>query len=73
MASRRFLQGGALLLAGAGGFAAVTATLSLTDNGPTPQWIHGRVPPRAEQLRRLSQGTAASPYDVLIIGGTRYM
>ena len=70
MAARRgFLRGGALLLAGAGGFAAVASTaLALSDSAP-PRWIHDRVPPRQEQLRKLSQGTAASPYDVLIIGG----
>ena len=70
MAARRgFLRGGALLLAGAGGFAVITTTAeSLSDNAP-PRWIHDRVPPRQEQLRRLSEGTAANPYDVLIIGG----
>ena len=70
MAARQgFLRGGALLLAGAGGFATVTSTaLALSDSVP-PRWIHDRLPPRQEQLRKLSQGTAASPYDVLIIGG----
>ncbi|KAL4440446.1 hypothetical protein ABPG75_003447 [Micractinium tetrahymenae] len=71
MAARRVLQGGALVaLAGAGGLAAITASLSASDGGPAPSWIHGRVPPRAEQLRRLSHhGSPAAPYDVLIIGG----
>jgi len=69
MASRRFwLRGGTVLLAGAGGVAAVTTALAINDNHP-PKWIYDRVPTRAEQLRRLSQGTAAAPYDVLIIGG----
>lgn len=71
MAARRVLQGGALVaLAGAGGFAAITYSLSDHDGGPTPGWIHGRVPSRAEQLRRLSShASPATPYDVLIIGG----
>lgn len=71
MAARRALRGGALVaLAGAGGLAAITVSQSSNDGNPAPTWIHGRVPPRAEQLRRLSShGSPASPYDVLIIGG----
>lgn len=67
----RAFYGGAVLLAGAGGLAIYTAGQpdSGIDSGPAPQWIRDRVPPRAEQLSRLSQGTAARPYDVLIIGG----
>ncbi|PSC72023.1 glycerol-3-phosphate dehydrogenase mitochondrial-like [Micractinium conductrix] len=69
MAARWAARGGTLILAGAGGFAAVNGTLAAANDGPAPAWLHGTVPSRDEQLRRLRQGTAASPYDVLIIGG----
>lgn len=61
-------RSGALLLAGGAAFAATSTALALNDNY-SPRWIHDRLPSRAEQLHRLSQGTAANPYDVLIIGG----
>ena len=56
---------------GAGGFAAVASTtLALSEQRyQQPHWIHSTLPSREEQVRRLSQGTAANPYDVLIIGG----
>lgn len=56
---------------GAGGFAAVASTtLALSEQRyQQSHWIHSTLPSREEQVRRLSQGTAANPYDVLIIGG----
>lgn len=59
-----------LLVVGAGGLAAAAAStaLALSDR-PAPSWLHDKLPSRQEQLRRLSQGTAANPFDVLIIGG----
>ena len=66
----RYARAGGLLLLGAGGLAAAASTtLALSENPAAPRWIHNKLPPREEQVRRLSQGTAANPYDVLIIGG----
>lgn len=37
---------------------------------PVKRWgLAERVPSRAEQFRRLSEGTADKPYDLLVIGG----
>lgn len=56
---------------GAGGLAvgAASTALTLGDQPGAANWIHDRLPSRDEQLRKLSQGTAANPFDVLIIGG----
>ena len=60
----------ALAVAGAGGLAAAAASTSLAlSDQSAPGWIHNRLPSRDEQLRKLSQGTAANPFDLLIIGG----
>lgn len=68
----RYARAGGLLLLGAGGLAAAASTtLALSEQRSPPHWIHNKLPSREEQVRRLSQGTAANPYDVLIIGGAR--
>lgn len=73
MASRRLLKGGLLAGAGALAVAAASGTALLADHSSSssvrPAWINDALPSRQEQLRRLSQGTAANPFDVLIIGG----
>lgn len=73
MASRRLLQGGALLGAGAlaVGLASGTALLADHSSSARPAWINDALPSRQEQLRRLSQGTPANPFDILIIGGAQ--
>jgi hypothetical protein len=68
MASRWAKTGATVLFSGGAAWAACSISLALSDEH-TPRWIHDRLPSRAEQLRRLSQGSAATPYDVLIIGG----
>lgn len=70
----RYARAGGLLVLGAGGLAAAASTtLALSEQRPTPHWIHNTLPSREEQIRRLSQGTAANPYDVLIIGGAEVL
>lgn len=66
-------MGGGLLLAGAG----VSYTLLSKDFSPFGSSEHpfprtvfaDKVPSRDVQLRKLAEGTAANPYDVLVIGG----
>ena len=67
---RAFQRGGLLLLGGATGVAATTTALA--HDAPTaqpPSQLAAQVPSRAQQLRRLASGTAAEPFDVLVIGG----
>ena len=61
-----------LALAGTGGLAALALAGPAgahPANSAAPRWIDDPLPPRAEQLRRLAAGTAANPFDVLVIGG----
>ena len=57
-------------LAGGLALARPDSLVALAYDRPVPL-VSGsdHVPPRHEKLRRLAQGTAAKPYDVLIIGG----
>lgn len=67
---RRAALGAAAVGAAAGGLAlaSVQESQALEIASPRAKFAD-HVPPRSEQLRRLSAASAANPFDVLIIGG----
>ena len=69
---RRLLGAGTVLGAGGATYLLAGSTVAeARDIVPHAVGVplHAQVPSRAEQVSKLQQGTAANPFDILIVGG----